>query len=221
MRKLFIMACAVAMTTLSSCGSKTAAPAESQDTTATTEATTAEATEADDVVSTLSSQLEAKDAKGLEATITAVKEKYAELVKAGKVEEAKAYASKAQEFLNKHTDELKAIAAGNTTVESLVNTIANLPTSAKATAAEAATAVGLDANAAKEAIKAGAEQTVEDAKAAAKAKAEAAKADANAKVEAAKAKAANEVNKKANEVNKKVNDAVSDAAKKALKGLGQ
>ena len=138
------MACAFSLTMLASCGNKSTESNATTDSTATenTEAAapTAEAEQTEDVAKTLESQVANKNAKGLETTINTVQAKYAALVKEGKVEEAKAYAAKAQEYLNQHASEIATIASGNTTVNDLINTVKNLPTSAKTTAEEAAAA---------------------------------------------------------------------------------
>lgn len=94
--------------------------------------------------------------------------------------------------ISTHKKRRHEIASGNSTVESLVNGIINLPTSAAATAEDAKAAITSDVvKLASPAITKG-ETVVETAKAA----------------------------EKVNEANKKANEAVNKAADKALKGLG-
>lgn len=83
------------------------------------------------------------------------------------MEEAKAYGSAIKKFVNDNAESLKTIASGNSTVESLVNGIINLPTSAAATAEDAKAAITSDVvQLASPAIAKG-ETVVETAKAAA------------------------------------------------------
>ena len=84
MKKLFFFAGILAMTALASCGNKQKAPAEG-------ETIEVAAPVDDDVVSMLDAQLKSKDPNALMKTLAAIKEKYAQLVKAGKLEEAKVY----------------------------------------------------------------------------------------------------------------------------------
>ena len=90
--------------------------------------------EATEVTTALEEALgaETKDASKIEATLTKVKEEYAKLVEEGKVEEAKKYALKIQEFISNNSESLKS-AASSATVVSLIDGIKNLPTSAEAT----------------------------------------------------------------------------------------
>ena len=166
MKKLFFFAGILAMTALASCGNKQNAPAEG-------ETIEVAAPEDDDVVSMLDAQLKSKDPNALMKTLAAIKEKYAQLVKAGKLEEAKAYMAKAQTYLKEHAAQITAIAGEDSEVSNLVNSVTSMPEAAQNAAEEAAKKV--------------------DAKA--KETVEAAKSDAKAKVN----EAANEAGQKAHE----------------------
>ena len=220
---------ALAMT-FASCGNKANPSANGTDTPTDTVAVLSKATEqtADSLTTALSSQLTSKDAKTMTATLAGLQVKYAELVKAGKLEEAKGYAVKIQAFLNQHAEEIQNVVAGNTTIASLVEGIKNLPTKATTTAEEAAAAVKSDVQTL---ATTAADKAVTDVKAATVDKAneavnkandavnnakKEAEAKANEKVNNAKKKANDAVNKAAN----KANDAVNKAADKAIKGLG-
>jgi len=196
MKKLFIMALAVVGLTLASCGEKSKSGAATDSLAVDTTEAAAE-TEAAEITA-LSDQLKSGDASAVEKAITAVKEKYDELVAEGKVEEASKYASQIKAYVEEHAEEIKAAANGNATVAGIIDAVKNLPTTASTAVEGAASAVASDANAAKEAVKEGAETAVENAKAAGK-----------AKVEEAKQKAADAVDKKVNE-----------GVDKALKGVG-
>ncbi len=215
MKKVFLLASVIALTAFASCGNK-------QNAATTTSADSVEvATPAeDDVVSTLDAQLQSKDPKALQETITTITQKYAELAKEGKLEEAKAYAAKAQAYLKEHASEVTAVAGENSEVSKLVNTVANLPTSAQTTAEEAVKAVETTAKSAVETVKAGAASEVEAVKTDAQNKVEAVKTDTKNKANEAAAKVNSKINEKTTEANKKANDAVNKAASKALKGLG-
>ena len=141
MKKVFLFAC-VAFA-LASCGNKAASNEEVQEDTVAVAVGENEATE---VTTALEEALnaETKDASKIEATLTKVKEEYAKLVEEGKVEEAKKYALKIQEFISNNSESLKS-AASSATVVSLIDGIKNLPTSAEATAEDAVAAVKSDA----------------------------------------------------------------------------
>ena len=113
MKKLFFFAGILAMTALASCGNKQNAPAEG-------ETIEVAAPEDDDVVSMLDAQLKSKDPNALMKTLAAIKEKYAQLAKAGKLEEAKAYMAKAQTYLKEHAAQVTAIAGEDSEVSNLV-----------------------------------------------------------------------------------------------------
>lgn len=214
MKKVFFMASAIALMAFTSCGSKTDKTAE-----ATTDSTEVVAPAGEDVVETLATQLKNNDAEGLATTIAEVKTKYAELVSAGKLDEAKAYAAQAQQYLKEHSAEITAIAGEDSQVSTLVNTIVSLPTSASATAEEAAKAIESKASETVEAAKAGVKAQGEAVKAELTNKVEAKKAEAKQKANDAAAKANQKINEKTQEAAKKANDAVNNAAKKALEGL--
>lgn len=131
MKKLFFFAGILAMTALASCGNKQNAPAEG-------ETIEVAAPVDDDVVSMLDAQLKSKDPNALMKTIAAIKEKYAQLVKAGKLEEAKAYMAKAQTYLKEHAAQITAIAGEDSEVGNLVNSVTSMPEAAQNAAEEAA-----------------------------------------------------------------------------------
>jgi septal ring factor EnvC (AmiA/AmiB activator) len=141
MKKVFLFAC-VAFA-LASCGNKAASNDEVKEDTV---AVATDSDEAAEVTTALEEAInaETKDPSKIEATLTKVKEEYAKLVEEGKVEEAKKYALKIQEFISNNSESLKS-AANNATVVSLIDGIKNLPTSAEATAQDAVAAVKADA----------------------------------------------------------------------------
>ncbi|MGN1260197.1 MAG: hypothetical protein ACI4UC_03725, partial [Alloprevotella sp.] len=144
MKKILVMAFAMAAMMFSACGNKQAAPVNEADSTAVgTEVETA-VEEAQALGETLAGQLQGMDAEGVKSTIEEVKNKYEELVAAGKTEEANAYASQVQEFINTHAEELQNVTSGNATVVDLIEAVKNLPTNVKNSAAEAASAVKSD-----------------------------------------------------------------------------
>lgn len=202
MKKIFMFAC-VAFA-LASCGNKAASTdAEAQDSTNVEAVVPAEAEE---ITSALDEALNAdtKDASKIEAALTKVKEEYAKLVEEGKVEEAKKYALKIQEFIANNSESLKST-ANNATVVSLIDGIKNLPTSAEATADDAVAAVKADAKTVGEAAKNTAEAAATNA-------ANTAKTAAENKVNEASTKASEKVNDAAN----KANEAIGNAANKLL-----
>lgn len=219
MKKIILMAAAVAAFTFTSCGgNKTSdANAESADTTAVedAEAMTDEAvTAATEATSKLDAVLTAENADPSKVTeaVQAIEQKVKELQESGNLEAAAAYASKVKTYLEEHKEQLKNIDPSSLTVVDLVSAAANLPQSAKDAASEAVEAVKGDASAAK----AAGEAAVESAKSAAKSAVNEAKTNvenaAKAKVEEGKAK----VQKKADEAVQKGAQKATDAVKKGL-----
>lgn len=179
MKKVFIFAFAFTALTFASCGNKTSGSAVQTDSVETDSVAIVDSSNVEAVASDMQSKLEANDADGFKQAVETAKLKIDELVKAGKVEEAKAYASRVKAFVDENAETIKQLAGGEETVASIVNTISAIPANAESTVKEAG-----------EAVKANAQQAVEDTKAAAKQKVEETKA-------AAKQKAADEVNKAA------------------------
>ena len=213
MKKVVLFAC-VAFA-LASCGNKAAnSEAETQEDSV---VVNLNIDNAEEITSDLDEALKAdtKDPAKIEAALTKVKDEYAKLVEEGKVEEAKKYALKIQEFISNNSESLKS-AANNATVVSLIDGIKNLPTSAEATAEDAVAAVKADAktvgDAAKNTAEAAATNAANNAKSAAETKVNEQKAKAEAKVNDAANKAADKVNDAAN----KANTAIGNAANKLL-----
>lgn len=186
---------------MASCGNKANKGAEGAD-------SLANATElVDEQVQAISDELQnalnGKDSGTLSAALEKVSATYKALVEEGKLEEAKAYASKVQEFINTHADEITSITSGNETVTNIINTVKNLPTDAQTTAEEAVEAVKSD-------VKSTAENAVESVKDA-----------ADAKVNEVKEQATEKVNDAVNNVKEKANKKVEDANKKATEALNK
>lgn len=198
MKKVFLFAFAFVALTFASCGNKQGGNAAQTDSVETDTVAIVDNSSAEAVANDMQAKLQANDADGFKQAVESAKLKIDELVKAGKVEEAKAYASQVKAFVDENAETIKQLAGGEETVTSIVNTISAIPTDAESTVKEAG-----------EAVKADAQQAVEDTKAAAKQKVEETKA-------AAKQKATDEVNKAKDKANQEVNK----AANKALKSLG-
>lgn len=192
MKKLFFAAVVMAAAVMTGCGNKTNASAAGDDSVAVDSAAVTQSA-ADSLMQVLSSNVEAKDAKSFEATMQVVKAKYDELVKAGLVDEAKAYAAQFKEYLGQHADEVKAIAGGNATVNSIVDAVTNLPTS----------------------VDKAAETAVDAAKANVNEKVESGKKAVNEAVEKKK----NEAQQKANEAVDKATNNAKKAVGNALNGV--
>lgn len=224
MKKVFMMATAVAtMLVVISCGNKQTPSANAEADSTSTELTdsTVSATAADaESTANLDALIASKDAKGLQNSITAIQEHYAQLVKEGKLEEAKAYAEKMKEYLNSHADEIKNIASGNTTITDLVNYVSKLPTDAETTAEEAKKYIenipASVASAATSAAKSAANKAVDDAKSTANQAVTEAKKNAEEKATKAVTDAKSKANQAVENANKKATDAVNKAAEKLL-----
>jgi len=198
MKKIIVCAMAFMALTFASCGNKQNGGQTPETDSIANVAADENGGEAEAVASDLKAKLDAKDSKGFSEAVASAKQKIDELVKAGKVEEAKAYASKVKQFIDENAETIKQVTNGNETINSIVSTISALPASA-----------GDAVDAAGEAVKTDAENAVKSAKEAAETKVaetkEAAKQKANDAVENAK---------------QKTNEAVDKAASKALNKLG-
>lgn len=211
MKKVFLMAMAAIAFIFAGCENKKTSPNDNQADTTIVMDESADAT-ADSLTSELDVQLAQNNSDAVQATLTSLQNKYAELVASGKLDTAKAYAAKIQQFLNENAEKIKAAAANNATIAALVTGIQNLPTTAEATAEQAEEAVK---NNAKDMMKKAEHETNQ---AIDKAKREASKATdkANAQMNEAKDKAGKALDKSAEEANKKVNQARGQIRK----GLG-
>lgn len=216
MKKAIIFAAALALT-FSSCGNKTQNTAANADSAAVVaneeggaELSADNQTTIDNLTAELQKAIDAKDAKTTISVLANLQTIYKNLAEEGKLEEAKAYGSAIKKLVNDNAESLKTIASGNSTVESLVNGIINLPTSAAATAEDAKAAITSDVvKLASPAIAKG-ETVVETAKAAAEMVKNAPEAVKNA-AEAAKSA----VNNAASTAENAAKTAVDDAAAKA------
>ena len=128
MKKLFISALAVGALCLSSCGNKTNKAENPTD--SLTEVTLGEAndsvSELTSLTNKLQEQLKNKDLPGLQSTLSSLQDKYQELLKSGKVEEAKEYAKKVKEFVDANGDKIKECAKDNKTISTLVDQVKGL-----------------------------------------------------------------------------------------------
>lgn len=224
MKKLFIFAAALVLT-FSSCGNKTQKAAANADSAAvvTDEEGGAELSEdAKTTINNLTAELQkaidAKDAKTAISVLANLQTIYKNLADEGKLEEAKAYGSAIKKFVNDNAETLKTIASGNSTVESLVNGIVNLPTSAAATAEDAKAAITSDVvKLASPAIAKG-ETAVETAKAAAEMVKNAPEAVKNAAENAAKSAVNNAATTAENAAKAAADDAATKASAAAAEG---
>lgn len=249
-KHLFFAAAIAAALTLSACGGKSNTPAPAADSTeAVADADSALQAldpETQDAVTAItgavSQALDNKDPKAVTTALADIAATYKALVNAGKLDEAKNYATALKSFVNKNADALKSLASSGestaaSSITTIVNSIASLPTAAGTTAEEAKAAVTDDvvslaspyiqkgaaaaatAEAAAEAIK-NAPQTVKDAATQAATSAvnnakEQAETAAKTAVSNAEEKATNAVNAEKEKAQKKASEAVENTQKKA------
>lgn len=167
MKKIFFAATLFVAAIFASCGNKTNQAAEgATDSVAgvDTTAQTAEGDNADEIINTLNSSIGNKDSKAFETAVADVKKKYDELVKAGLTEEAEAYAAKFKEYFAKHADEVKTVAAGNATINEIINNVKTLPTSAEEVAGKVKEDAKKAVTEGKEAVKKDIENRKQEAK---------------------------------------------------------
>ena len=238
MKKIVLMAFAVAALSLASCGNKSNASANADSTA--TDTTAVDSAANDSTVSAIQSgdakaapatvaaltkeiqaRIASKDTQGLTTLLANAKAKIAELAKSDP-SAAKAYVSQLQQYINQHASEIKAIAGGNATVNQVVDEVKSL--NPEKVVSAIASAAGTDAkniaNSAAETAKSTAENAVNSKVNEATNAANAAKKAAEDKATKEVTKAQNKANEAVNKANQKANDAVNKAAGKALKGLG-
>ena len=208
MKKIFVLAVAVAALTFTNCGNKNAGAADGADTVQVA-ATDVEA-DAQAVISELTKNVEAKDAKALQATIETVRQKAAEYL-ANNPEQAKEYLTQVQTYLKENAESVKAAVGNNEVVNTAITTLT--PTSADDIVSTLSATLN---NAAADAQAAG-EAKVEEAKTKA---AEKVNEAANKVVEDAKAKANEAANKAVEDAKAKANEAAKQAGNDLKKGLG-
>lgn len=231
MKKIFILAAAIALT-LASCGNKTQGNAANADSTATESAdTTVNNADAGDAavesvdesalsedshatIANLTSQLQkavaSNDKKAAINTLANMQTIYKNLVAAGNLDEAKAYGASIKNFVNENAAAIKNVAEGNVTILQLVNGVKNLPTSATTTAEQAKAAISSDVVSLASPVIAKGETAIANAK-----EAEEALKNAPAAAKAAAEAAANQtVNNAKNAANQAISDAKSAAENK-------
>lgn len=228
MKKIFFAMAALTAMTFTACGNKTAQGDDNDsipaDSVVLEEEGVAEATEAaTTAITALADQLKVEDTASLTYKIEEIKTYVQNLIQNGKLEAAKVYVEKVQNFISDNEEKLSALNIDGTPVKDLLSKVTALADAPELlnNAADAAVSAGKEAvEGAVEDAKTKANDAVEAAKAKAQEKVDAAKAEASAKaneaVESAKSKAY-EAGKKAGEDAKK---ALNDAANEAKKNLG-
>ncbi len=208
MKKIFFAALAVAALTVSSCGNKTNANAEAVDTSAVIPYGEGDSS-LNALVDQLKRAIDSKDAGTLSAVLTNFQATYASLVKSGKLEEAKNYASQIKTLISENADAIKGVAGDNSTISSLVDGINSLPSSTSTTAEEAAAAAKAAPASVTNTVKDAAGTTKESVETKVKEKVE----NAKEKVESAKEKATEKVDEAVDDAKSKASKAASKAAK--------
>ena len=166
MKKILLAVMAVAAIGFTSCNNKTNPGTAIDSTDVAAELTDASAiakSEAESLTATLTEKLAAADPATVQELLEQAKSKIAELVAKGDTEAAQAYKEVIDGFISNNAEQLKAVAAGNEALSTLVTTVTALPTDAAAAADAAKTAVeDAAANKVNE-VKTNAAQTVNDA----------------------------------------------------------
>lgn len=129
MKKLFIMAMAIAAIGFTSCGNKAqnaegTESAESTEVSATVEA-------AKQVTEQIKEKIAAGDSKAIGEAIQAATDKVAELIAKGDKEAAQQYQEQIKTFIEEHAEQIKAAVGNDEAVTKLVDSFAALPTDVK------------------------------------------------------------------------------------------
>jgi len=208
MKKLCVMAVAVAALCLTACGGqKTQAnPEDVVDSVELSEAFAG-------IEGQFNEAIEAGDTAAFATALEGIQSKIAEYIADGKNDLAEALKTKISEFIDTKADAIKAIAGGEAALTTLTSGISNIPTTATEVAKEAVEdAVDAQVDAAKDA----ANEVKDAAKEAVNEKVDAAKEAVNEKVDAAK----ESVNNAKENAKQKTSDAIDNAASNVKKGLG-
>lgn len=215
MKKLFAIVAAIAALSFTACGNKTENTAECDSTCA--EKCVCDSCECDPcecnketccaeapTTAALAAAVEAQDASTLQTKIEEFKAYIQKLIDEGKAEEAAKYAEQLKQFVAENKEKIAAFTAGNETVSTLVNKVAEMPTDVAALAS----ALGVQAKDAAVDAKDAVVGAANDASQAAQQKVEDVKNDAaqkaNEAVEAGKQKAGEAIDNAAADVKGKL-----------------
>ena len=217
MRKVILSIMAVAAISFSSCGNKTENGGDVDSTANEMEVSVLpDWTNAESAVKSLDASLEIGTPEDVEDCVEKMEAQVAKLVEQGKLDEAKAYAEKIQNFVKENKEKLKA--TGSTLISSFVSTTENLNIdNLETTAKDWASTVKAVAEGSGEKVVSDVKDAVKDAAGDAANKMDAAKSkvdDVKNKVDDAKSKV-DEVKNKVDEVKSKVDNA-PESAKKAV-----
>ena len=209
MKKIFTLTATAAFVMCSSCGANTDGKVAVEDSLAIDTVATLEEDTSMDLRAELGETLQSGDSAQVNAAIEQATQEAQRLLESGDQAGAEKYAGQIKAFVDANTDKLKELGVSTMTVNSLLETVKDLPDNAGQTTREAGNTVKAATNAAK----------AEAGEAATKAKADA-KAAADQAVEDAKEKAKAKVDEAAGKASEKVDQAVEDAADRAKKKLG-
>ncbi|HBC28953.1 MAG TPA: hypothetical protein DC006_04680 [Prevotellaceae bacterium] len=209
MKKIFTLTATAAFVMCSSCGGNTDGKVAVEDSLAIDTVATLEEDTSMDLRAELGETLQSGDSAQVNAAIEQATQEAQRLLESGDQAGAEKYAGQIKAFVDANTDKLKELGVSTMMVNSLLETVKDLPANAGRAARETGNAVKAATNAAK----------AEAGEAATKAKADA-KAAADQAVEDAKEKAKARVDEAAGKASEKVDQAVEDAADRAKKKLG-
>lgn len=196
MKKIFLIAFAMASVVFGACTNKGGQQADNQN-------AQEEVAAADDPTAEIAAQLEAGNIEKLQEALQAAKEKLARLV-AENPELAKEYLGNVQSYLKENAERVKEVVGDNQAVQAVVNGLTELsPESVISSLQSQASAAEEAGQQQADALKAAGEQAIDDVKKA-----------GQEKIDEGKQKAADAVKDGAQKVNDKVNEATDAALKK-------
>ena len=162
MKKIFFAIVTIAAITFSACNGTAQGGSETDSISAEAVQATEAATEA---INELSTAIESASAEDTKTILTQAKEYITKLQQEGKIEEAKAYLVKVQQYIKDNEEKINEFAKDNEAVSSIVSAIKAIP----ADALNAADAIAEDAETAAEDLKEAGSEALEEAEEAAKA----------------------------------------------------
>ena len=164
MKKIFYAIVAVAAITFSACNGTVKGDQETD--TIAADSVVAEAPEADvdATITALSAAVESNNAEETQSLLAKAQAYIAKLQAEGKIEEAKVYIAKIQEFIAANEEKIAQFTAGNETLSNIVSAVKAIPVDAAAVAEDAKDAVVGAATDAKNAATDAANNAVESGK---------------------------------------------------------
>lgn len=209
MKKVFVLVCAMAALTFTSCNSGSTSNDVECDSVSVEAEVDSIGAEADEQIESLSALVDIEDADGLKTKIEEIKGNIQKLIDEGKVEEAQKYSAAFKQFVDANKEKINSVSP----------TLGEIATNAANHADEISNAAVAAVGAAVDGAKETAVNTKDEVVAAGKAKVQETRDAANAKIQEAQDKAVEKVQDAQNKAAEKVQNAQDNAKNKANQAI--